>query len=144
MSLEETSTVDTATKGIGVGLSGAGVGIGIGKGETTGTIQSNLADKLRPPEQPQLAMSGCGILGVWIASVIFFGIALAIFFATEGVLLPVLGSGFFLVLGVGFIVFRKPIARADQELQANYDKEKAAWERRWYCKKCGEFSEPTS
>lgn len=143
LSIAETSTINTSTKGVGVGLSGAGLGVGVGKANTSGTIETKLAIQLRQPEPPTLFLSGCGVFGVWILSFLAVGagIICILSFKMEGGFLKLLSAVFLLILAGLFIVFRKSIAQIDVDSQANYEKEMAAWERRWYCKRCGEYSE---
>ena len=38
-------------------------------------------------------------------------------------------------------VYRDAILRKAEKRRANYKKRREAWHRRWYCKKCGQFSD---
>jgi hypothetical protein len=140
----ETSSISATSKGVGVGISGAGLGVGVGKGKAEGTIQSKLASKLKPPPAPTLFLAGCGVAGAWLGGLFIIGASLALgFHYGDGEWQMRAIAGSLTVLAILLIVFGKSIAEQDDESQAKYDKEKSAWDMRWFCKRCGEFTEGT-
>ena len=142
LGLSETSQINTTTRGVGVGVSTSGVGVGVGRGRTQGTIQTNLATTLAPPTPPVLMLSGCGVFGACLIGIIFTGVSALLFYDDDRSAFSLIGAVILLIVGACFILFRKAIASGEANQIAAYQKEKEAWEKSWFCKKCGEFSIP--
>lgn len=143
-----TSSVQTQSSGIAVGVGGEGLVPVVGKSSTSGTQQTRLAQQVAPPARtPTLKIVFfTPIVGVALGLVLWFvAVLVLIGLGTKANDVPgyVLEGTFLLVQALG-------IALAVQNYRRNRDEwpgEYAAWERRWFCHRCGtsfEAGEPAS
>jgi ribosomal protein S27AE len=144
----EISTIETSSKGVGVGVSSSGVGVGVAKGKTTGTIQSDLAKKLAPPQPftPSYSSITQGIAGILSGVLLIMGAAGGLIggegFGEIAFAVVMLLIGIFLIgLGCEFCSkkSREDGAKAEKMRELAHAKRAKEWQQRWYCKKCGKF-----
>ena len=128
----ETSAIDTSTKGVGIGLSGGGLGVGVGGAKTKGTQKSVLASKLAPPVKPATELKGFMFVGIIM---VIFGLLLL------GPNKEYKWGTIVTILGVILIIRAPAFRRYGRDQMQKYENELDAWNRRWFCRRCGNISE---
>lgn len=140
-----TSVVETKSTGMAVGLTKGGLVPVLGSSNTTGVQQTQLAQQVAPPARtPTLKiLFFTPIVGVVLGLVLWFVAALvSIASGSKANDVPgyVLEGTFLLVQVLGVLL-------AVKNYQWNRDKWPglyAAWERQWFCFRCGQSFEPTA
>ncbi len=138
---EGTSKINTSSTSVGMGSSmRGGLSSGMARTTTSGTQQSNLAVKARPPtmQNPFFFFMGALALGI-IGGGFVGGFVGAQLFPSDD---SSMGTyAFFAVLGTaGFFGLKKAVV-AYRWNNNEWPKLKEAWEHSWMCMKCGSVFE---
>jgi hypothetical protein len=140
-----TSVVETKSTGVAVGLTKGGLVPVLGSSNTTGVLQTQLAQHVAPPARTSALklVLFTPIVGVVLGLVLWF-VAGLVLFATGSKANDVPG---FVLVGTFLLVQVLGVLLAVKNYQWNRNEWPglhAAWERQWFCFRCGQSFEPTA
>jgi len=125
----ETSAININTEGYGVGVSGSGIGLGVGMGSSHGIHQSLLGQRLAPP-----AASRNSSGKYFTAGIVFLSLAALFYFST-------IACCGFALLGIAYLVAFRFEIKAERKRLIAHKQALQAWNRMWFCKRCGNFTQ---
>lgn len=127
--------VDLSTESIGGSVGSAGLNVGIGSSDTTGTVQSALSERAKPPEN---YLSAVFIISGLLAGM-FGGLWFA--FSAEWSFFKAIGLGTVCTVAgsfVGIWLYSASCPTHKEKHNAELD----AWSKRRMCLRCGTFYDP--